>query len=407
LDVQALSQENVNVSVAKTLVSVASRLFSFGIGSAWLIQKDAQAQTAIQQATQSVDQALAGNWSLSNQQTYHLALNAWPTPSNNWSHHDDQASFAIGSLIPTSGGVHVDPTLVPTVQVSLRYVVSVFGLGPGHYNDEDGILSKKLTTTDGNSLSDIFALGLPGFTTANGMAIASAHDMSDFCAHMRDNFSRFLTVDDRLAARHAVLRRRTNFYSLAILRSADGCITTDEITKLWALNANFDIPSIHRPSKDNRSAFVAARGSHLVTPALLSADKTRLAQVVADTSKFTFSVSADVRSVFSDPADGRKWGDVTGQEAITNLAQAGPFRSGCWQALPTQNLRNMVGMVMSKTTAKTAAVLVEFDSDYAGANADPSADTGRVTRMTFLSVPLTQTLTQLPNWPDSSCPLAQ
>ena len=407
IDIQAQSQGTANTTIAKTVVSVASQLFSFGIGSAWLIQKDAQAQTAIQQATANIDQAVSNNWSLSNQQTYHLSVNAWPSTAGNWGTHIDQATFSIGSLIPTAGGIRMAPELIPTVEIGLRYVQSVFGTGPGHYNDEDGILSKKLTTTDGNSLSDIFALGLPGFTTTNAMAIANATDMSAFCGNMRTNFARFLTVGDRLAARHAVLRRRTNFYSLATLRTADGCMSDNEISKLHGLSAKFDVPSISRLSKSNRSAFVAARGTALVSPALLSGDSTRLAKIVSDPAKFTFSVSADVRQVFSDPKDGKKWGDLTGQEAINNLAQAGSFRSGCWQALPTQNLRNMVGMIMSKTTNQTAAALIEFDSDYAGAGSDPAADRGKVIRMTFLTVPLIEALAQLPSWPDSSCPLAQ
>jgi hypothetical protein len=405
LDVQALTKQVANVTAAQTTVSAAADLLSLTGGSSWLLKNVAKSQAEVTNAVRKVDNSLGANWSQTSQETYHFDMNAWPI-DDDWDHHFDRADFAVGSLVPTAGGITVDQNRLPTLRISLRFVNSVFGGGPGHYISEDDILATHLTSKTGDALGDVFKLGVSGFTTDQAIAITDPNAMANFCNSMRQNFPNFLTTDDALAARHAVLLRRTNFYNLAKLKTAIGCETPKDIERLKKLNSAFEFPDLDRPSGENRSAFVKKRGEDLVSTALIANSKDKLTAIMADPKTFTFFVSNDVRTVFPEPSDGKTWGGATGTDAINQLIEAGGFRSGCWQALPTQNLRNLVGMALSKRTGNSAAILVEFDADYPGPGAETTADLGKVRKISFFSVAAIHALTDLPDWPSSSCPLA-
>lgn len=230
--------------------------------------------------------------------------------------------------------------------------------------------------------------------------------MSQFCSGMRTQFSNFLTIDDGLAARHAVLLRRTNFYSLANLHGAANCESDTEVTSLKTLNSHFEFPPIARTTNDDRSPFVQNRGNKMLIPALLLANKDALTGIVADPTKFTFAVAKDVTNAFPDPPTGVKtWGDITGTAAIDQLVQAGSFRTGCWSALPAQNLRNLIGVALNKKTGNSSGILVEFNADYPGPGVDPATDKGKVSKITFLSISTVQTVTGLADWPGATCQL--
>ena len=146
------------------------------------------------------------------------------------------------------------------------------------------------------------------------------------------------------------------------------------------------------------------RGKSLLSPALASGNKDKITAMLSDPAKFTLLVSADSQGVFPStlPANKASWGGVTGGDALDQLLKAGSLRTACWQALPTQNLRNLVGMALSKN-GNNSAVLVSFDADYAINSSTP--DKGKVTKVSFLSVDSVQALANLPNWPDDDCPL--
>jgi hypothetical protein len=406
LDVQALTQQNVTITAASTTVAAASDLLSFTGGSAWLLKNVATSQAALGQAISKVDASLSNNWSSTSQQVFHFDLNPWPADGD-WEHHLDEAEFAVGSLVASAGGVTVDTNILPSVRLDLQYTTSVFGGGLGHYDNEDEILATHLTFKDSNALGDIFKLGVSGFTTDQALAISDPTAMTAFCNSMRANFPNFLTTDDALAARHAVLLRRTVFYNSTKLRSALGCESPDEVARLKLLSSSFQFPDeLARLTNDNRTAFVKNRGGVLITPALLSGTKDKLSAILSDPNKFTLLVSSDIAaSVFPSPETGKTWGGVSGGPALDELVSAGPFRTGCWAALPNQNLRNLVGMALNKKTGNSSAILVEFDTDYPGPGADPVKDTGKVTKLTFLSVDTVQSIANLPNWPESTCPL--
>lgn len=403
LDVQALTQSNVTLTPAATTVAAASDLLSMTGGSAWLLKNVATTQTAVSNAVSKIDSSLSSNWSSTNQTDYQFAIGPWPSDGN-WSAHQDLAKFAAGSLVAKAGGVNVDTNLLPTLTIGLQYRTSVFGTGPGHYVPEDQILSTRLASNQGDSLVNILKLGIGGFTTDKAVAISDATAMTTFCNGMRQNFANFLTVNDALAARHAVLLDATGFYQSSILRNAPGCESDSEVAQLKTLSNSFTFPpDIARETAANRSNFVRARGS-LITTALLAATGDKIQNLVADQSKFALLISGDVKTVFPNITEGQSVGGI-GASAIAQLAGAGPFRTGCWAAIPAQSLRNIVGMALNKKTGNSAAILIEFDSNFPGAGTNPSKDAPKVTKISFMPVSIVQTLTGLPDWPSDSCPL--
>lgn len=405
LDVQVKVQQAAAITVASTTVKAAAGFLSMTGGSAYLLQQTSS--NAVANATRNIDQSLSGNWSSTNQETYHFAVNPW-APNNDWNNHRDQATFGVGSLIASAGGIKFDPMLLPTVSISPLYSLSVFGGGPGNYGDEDRILATHLALQDGSPLGDIFKLGVAGFTTDNALNIQDAAAMAQFCGQMRTNFPNFLTDNDALAARHAVLLRRTNFYNFSALRRSSltsNCETLTDVAKLKTLSAAFDMPpDLGRLDDDNRNAIVKSRGDSMLSPAFASANKDKLTALLANPEKFTLLVSSDAQGLFPPPPapDKKPWGGVTGTAAVDQLVKAGGLRTGCWQAMPTQNLRNLVGMVLSKTGINSA-VLVAFDADYSVTSDTP--DKGKVTKVSFQPVESVQALANLTKWPDDACPL--
>jgi hypothetical protein len=403
LDVQAKTQQKVTLDPAATTIAAASELLSMTGGSAWLLKNVATTQTAVSTAVSKIDGSLSNNWSSTNQADYQFALSPWPV-GDNWTSHQDEAKFAVGSLVSKASGVTVDQNLLPTLTIDLRYTASLFGGGAGHYVSEDQVLSTHLASNTGDSFTNILKLGIAGFTTDQALSITDAKAMTRFCNSMRSNFANYLTGDDALVARHAVLLNATGFYQSALLRNAPQCESEVEVSRLKALNSAFVFPAdLAREVATNRSKFVQARGS-LVSTALFAGSTDKIQTIVASSSTFALLISPDLKDVFPNQGAGSPIG-VTGEAAITQLVGAGGFRSGCWAALPTQNLRNMVGMALNKKTNNNAAVLVEFDSDFPGPQADPSRDSARVTKISFLRVDIAQALTSLPNWPDEHCPL--
>jgi hypothetical protein len=405
LDVTAKTQQNVTFSAANATVSAASDLLSLTGGSAWLMKNVATSQAAVASAVNKIDTSLSNNWSSTAQTDYEFAVSPWPSDGD-WSHQKDLAEFAVGSLVATAGGISVNPQLLPTLNIGLQYRTSLFGGGPGHYLPEAQILSSHLASNAGDTLENILKIGVGGFTTAQALAISDAKAMSQFCHSMQQTFSNFLTTDDELAARHAVLVEDTAFYQSSILHGADGCESSSDISRLKQLSSGFTYPdTLNRPQpRDiNRSNFVKQRGS-LLTNALLAGNSDKISSIVADPTKFILAVSSDAEDVFPNLVPNQSLNGV-GATAISTLAGAGSFRSGCWSALPTQNLRNMVGAVLNKKTGNSSAIIVAFDSDFPGPGADPSTDRPKVTKLTFLSPDVVQEIGNVPNWPDPSCPL--
>jgi len=280
----------------------------------------------------------------------------------------------------------------------------LFGGGAGHYLTEAQILSSHLASNAGDTLGNILKLGIGGFTTDQALAITDAATMTRFCRSMQQTFSNFLTIDDELAARHAVLREDTSYFGSAVLYGADGCESESDAAKLKTLSESFSFPGdLSRLNATVRNNFVTQRGS-LVTKALLAGTSDAVTAMVSDPNKIILSASPDTYDLFPNVAQGQS-PNGTGTSAISTLANAGSFRSGCWSALPTQNLRNMVGAVLNKKTGNSSGLLIEFDSDFPGPNSDPSTDKPKVTKLTFLPVATIQAIGTIPNWPDPSCPL--
>jgi len=403
LDVTAKTQQNVTISAASTTVSAASDLLSLTGGSAWLMKNVATTQSAVASAVNKIDTSLSNNWSSTAQTDYDFALSPWPSDGD-WSHHQDLAKFTVGSLIASAGGISVNASLLPTLNIGLQYRTSLFGGGAGHYLPEAQILSSHLASNAGDTLENILKLGVGGFTTDQALAISDATTMSRFCHSMQQTFSNFLTTDDEKAARHAVLLEDTNYYQSTVLNDADGCESDSDVARLKELGTGFSFPDLAKKKWDiDRSHFVQQRGS-LLTTALSAGSSDKISAIVADPTKFALAVSSDAVDMFSNSVQNQSLNGV-GTAAITTLAGAGPFRSGCWSALPGQSLRNMVGAVLNKKTGNSSAILVEFDSDFPGPDSDPSADKPKVTKLTFLSAEVVQAIGTVPNWPDPSCPL--
>lgn len=398
-----MTQETVTLNPAGTTVAAATDLLSMTGGSAWLLKNVATTQAAVSSAVSKIDTSLSNNWSSTNQVDYQFELSPWPS-NGKWSNHQDEAKFSAGSLVSKASGVTVNETLLPTLTVGLQYTTSLFGDGPGHYVPEDQVLSTHIASNVGDSFSNILKLGIGGFTTDQALSIADAGAMTRFCNSMRSNFANYLTSDDSLVARHAVLLDATSFYQSARVRNAPGCENEDDVTRLKALSGHFQFPAdLQRETDTNRSTIVKARGK-LVAAALVSGASAKIQSVVSNNAAFALLISEDVKSVFPNLSTGQPIGG-TGGAAISQLAGGGGFRVGCWAALPTQNLRNMVGVALNKNTGNSAAILIEFDSNFPGPDVDPSKDPAKITEISFLSVSITQGLASLPNWPEDGYPL--
>ncbi len=403
LDVTSKTQQTVTISAASTTVSAASDLLSLTGGSAWLMKNVATTQSAVANAVNKIDTSLSNNWSSTAQTDYNFSLSPWPS-NNDWAHHQDQANFAAGSLVAAASGIGVNSELLPTLSIGLEYRTSLFGNGAGHYLPEEQILSSHLASSAGDTLGNIFKLGVGGFTTDQALSITDAATMTRFCRSMQQTLANFLTIDDELAARHAVLREDTNYFGSAILYGADGCESESDVERLKKLSNSFSFPGdLARVNATVRSNFVSQRGA-LVTKALLAGSSDAINAIVADPSKVILSASPDTYDLFPNVPQNQS-PNGTGTSAIATLSGAGSFRSGCWSALPTQNLRNMVGAVLNKKTGNSSGLLIEFDSDFPGPNSDPSTDKPKVTKLTFLPVATIQAIGTIPNWPDPSCPL--
>jgi hypothetical protein len=401
VDAEIRTQRAANVSGGQSLLSEASESLSFTGYNGTLA--NLSAAQLITGAAKRLDSSLATNWSQTRQEKYHFDISAWPD-NGDWDHHVDQARFAVANLIATSTGIHVQATLIPALTIRPSFRLSMFGDGPGAYDLPDRVMVQKLVSANMGDLSSILRNGIKGFTTDQAMSISEPSAMESFCKQMRGLFPVFLTDDDALAARYAVLKSTTNFMRVAKLQQSTNCIEPDEVKRLFLLSSAYVVDDLNRIAGGDRSGFVSHRISALARP-LSVGSKEDLLQVIDDVAKFRVDVSAEARSIFPARKDGKAWGGIVGQSAVDQLVEAGGFRLGCGHAATGQILRNIAAVAMDKRTNKSAAVFIEFANPDPDPSADPAQEKPKIKRLSFYLVSQLQDVLTLPGWPDESCPL--
>jgi hypothetical protein len=400
-DAEVKTQRSAKVTGTQTLLTEAKGLLDLAGANAALIK--IAAADLVSSAAKTIDMSLAANWSQSRQEKYHFDISAWPD-NDDWSHHLDQANFAVANIIATSTGIKVKPTLIPTLTIRPHYQLSMFGRGSGDYYSADKVMVQKLASAKLGDLSTILRNGIKGFTTDQAMSISEPSAMGQFCTQMRGLFSTFLTDDDALAARYAVLKMTTNFMRVAKLQETDNCMEPGERKRLLVLSSSYVVDNPKVIVERSRDSFVKRRISTLAVP-LSVGSKGGLLQIIDDVTKFKIDVATDVQGIFPDRTDGKMWGDVVGQPALDQLIEAGGFRLGCAHAVRGETLKNIIAIVMNKKTNKNAGVFVEFVNPDPAPNDDPNQEKPRIKRLSFYPVSQLQDLLDLPDWPEDDCPI--
>jgi hypothetical protein len=270
-------------------------------------------------------------------------------------------------------------------------------------------VDQKLVTANLGDLLTILRNGVNGFTTDQAKSITDPGAMRTFCSQMRTLFAQFLTDDDALAARYAILRSATNYLTSATLRQAENCIDSSagEKDTLTKLSATFVIGDIGRTNAALRDAFVDHRAKAIAVP-LSQNSKDGLTQIMADAATFQFEAAPDSQAAFPVRTDGKLWGGLKGPAAIAQLTEAGGFRLACAKAPSGQSASVIAAVVQNKKTANSTGAFIQFgnaDPPVGATDADAAAEAVKLVAISFYPINTIKLLLQMPDWPAADCPL--
>ncbi len=375
--------ETASVSGFRSLLDVSKTLLNFTGASANLIEI-AGAQE-INAAANKIDQSLAAHWSQSNQDSTEDQISPYPSIGVSLDKHTDTLSFQAAPIVSNWTGVEVSDQRIPAVRIIPEYLTSYFSTNGDDYIDSARILSRSLGISNSHSLRDMLRVGLVGgVSTVAARTLTTQSAMRQFCTDLRQTLSRFLTVNDELAARYAILALETAYLASDNLRD-DQCLSATDLTALATMRDSFKVPALTRQQDFERTQFVETR-MRPVTAALRNKDISSIDGLVAD--KDAFAITVMNPEVFPDNSDG--WGG-TGEEAIQQL-QSLTIRSGCYQAPPGQNLTTISAIALLPNQ-KNSGLLATFNED------------GKVARLVFADPEFIASLMNTPSWPSSSCSL--
>ncbi len=398
---QMVSSKNVDATGAASIVSSATDLLSYAKGSPSAVLTAMVEKGALTSAAAKVDASIQANASEASTEKYTFSLAPWPV-SGDWSLQQDQKIFAVKPIIAKSTGIAVDATAVPAIRIELVYQESLLGGGAGKYLPAGKILLVPLVNKDNGNLDSILSEGIEGVKTNQAMAIVDPGAMQSFCRNLHLTLDKFLTNDDSLAARYAVLSSATTLFTApALSDSINGCFSEAELSRLSVLNAAFKVKD-PRADFGNRTRAVQAKTSFLVK-ALASPSQAALGLPnVSDLANFQVDMPVSIPGLL--PTDSHE-SRLKGEEAIAFLKGSGGFRVACAQSLPLQSTANIALMAQNRSTNKSVAVYVQFGSGDTKGGA--SATSTSVRRISFYPVEVLQQLLSLPNWPDpDTCPFA-
>ena len=400
IDAEILVAKETEVSVTHEILATASDLLKYTGGSAQLTTL--VADSAVKSAASKIDNSLAANWSSSDQTKYHFDIAAWPQ-NNDWNSYVDQAKFAVPIPVASSMGIEINQVLTPVLTIEPVYLLSLFGGGPGKYYSSNEIMNIELVTADGRDLVKILLDGIEGFSIDNSMSLQESKEMNVFCTKMQDLFAAFLTEDDALAARYAVLDTRTNFNEVLKLQQATKCLSSDDRNRLLKLNTKFVVEDLVS-RQDDRYKYVDYRIRKLAKP-LINNSKDALTRMIDDMPTFAVALKRVAQDVLPCREGGKPWEDLTGQAALDQLVEAGGFDVGCGQAKTGQILKNIVAVARNRKTEGVAALLITFTNPDPTPDADPKQENPKIKKLSFYPIEEAQELIGLPNWPETDCPL--
>ncbi len=375
--------EDSNVTGAASLVEAANDILGLTGGSAKLISM--VAADSVAKGAAKVDESIAKHWKQSNQNDNDGQISPYPPRSIAWSDHRDGLSFKAAQVVAEWSGVKVAKDRVPAVDIIPEYLDSYFSIN-GSYMNTARILAKPIGIEDEQSLRNLLRVGLGGLNTVAARQISTAHAMRQFCTDLRQLLSSFLTENDELVSRYAILALETTYMDSAELRN-DQCLSSNEVKKLAELDPDFSVPQIdNRETRESRDRAVQERMLP-ITRALRQQNRDAFNSLLSDPETFTLHV---INSDVFPTREKGEWGGI-GEAGIEQLMSL-PMRSGCYEA-PSEQSLNAILMIALLPNSNSTGVLARFD------------ESGKLKGLFFSAPDFVADLTGTKDWPAPSCPL--
>lgn len=360
------------------VIAAAEEYFSLSDGAAGLIALVESDRIA--SAGGRIDDVLERGWTASELEPVSARLGPYPRATGDWDGHADALAFQPGAAIADwrEEGAAAGP--VPALRLEPEYLASFFTTA-GRTMTPLEVLTRPIGLDGSHALGPLLRGGLGGLSTAGAARIDTPSDMLRFCNGLKGLLSRFLTEQDGLLARQAVLAlQMPNYLASAALRS-EACLSRSEVRDLAQVSPDLALPDLKRERLSQRDAGVRARMLP-ITVALRNQDQAAFERLLADPASFTLHVLEEG----AGPGSGG-----IGSAAIRQV-MAASLRSGCYRAAPEQGLAAIPAI--ARLPGKGAAgMLAQFD------------DAGKLTGLVFAEPAFLARLTGIRGWPTTDCAL--
>lgn len=364
------------------LIAAAEEYFSLSDGAAGLIALVESDRIA--SAGARIDNVLERGWTASELEPVSARLGPYPQANGDWDGHADALAFQPGAAIADWREEGAASGPVPALRLEPEYLASFFTRA-GQTLTPLEILTRPVDLDGNHALGPLLRGGLGGLSTAGAARIDTPSDMLRFCNGLKGLLSRFLTEQDGLLARQAVLAlQMPNYLASAALRS-EACLSRSEAGELAQISPDLALPDLERERLSQRDAGLRARMLP-ITVALRNQDQAAFKRLLADPASFTLHVLEEG----AGPGDRQHPGGI-GSAAIRQV-MAASMRSGCYRAPPEQGLAAIPAIARLPGRGATG-MLAQFD------------DAGKLTGLVFAEPAFLARLTGIRGWPGSGCTL--